>query len=147
MHMRFHYNATWSRQLIHFACHLTIPINAANTSVLRMQYQCLTCSTAPRNSVWNLHDQHHLEKVNLIPRQLRNWCLLYKYKESFWATKEKCCPYFHPHTLLLPIHHYRLSDIYKHRLTLISAWIDNLMPGKVWDEIICPFRMSLGMEK
>ena len=38
MHMRFHYNATWSRQLIHFACHLTIPINAANTSVLRMQY-------------------------------------------------------------------------------------------------------------
>ena len=34
---------------------------------------------------------------------------------------------------------YSSTPFYQHGLTLISAWISNYMPNKVWDEITYPF--------
>ena len=42
-----------------------------------------------------------------------------------------CCNH---HVLLFTRVH-----VYRHRLTLISTWISNHMPSKVWDEITYPF--------
>ena len=40
-----------------------------------------------------------------------------------------------------------LCPFYWYRLTLIPAWISNLMTDKAWDEITYPFHWSLRMDK
>ena len=40
--------------------------------------------------------------------------------------------------------HITSGPFYQHGLILISAWISNYMPGKVWDEITYPFLKFYG---
>ena len=44
-----------------------------------------------------------------------------------------------PWKMFLSIRMYICSRFYYHGSTLIPAWISNLMPSKVWDEITYPF--------